>query len=280
MRQVVVLLVSLVSLLGTAVATGSGQSLPYTEVFYSSGSLRIQAYLYVPQGQGPFPVVIYNHGSREGQERTPIAWRYIGALLTESGYAAFVPERRGYGKSDGVPFSADVSNDVGARFVARMQAETDDVLAAVPSLGTIPQIDTKRIGIMGWSLGGIVTMFAVSRTDTFRAAVDQAGGSLTWDRSSALRIALEQAARQVKAPVLFMDAINDRTTASIMTLAKILQETGSPHQVRIYQPYDPPPAQATRAQRQGIALGHLIFLAEGMPLWQSDVVGFLDQYVK
>ena len=36
----------------------------YTEVFYPSGSRRIQAYLYKPNGDGPFPVVIYNHGSR------------------------------------------------------------------------------------------------------------------------------------------------------------------------------------------------------------------------
>src|SRR4051812_15714264 len=35
----------------------------YTEVFYPSGSLRIQAYLYKPAGNGPFPMVIYNHGS-------------------------------------------------------------------------------------------------------------------------------------------------------------------------------------------------------------------------
>src|SRR4030095_13371386 len=41
----------------------------YTEVFYASGSLRIQAYLYKLNGDGPFPVVIYNHGSRAGRER-------------------------------------------------------------------------------------------------------------------------------------------------------------------------------------------------------------------
>lgn len=43
----------------------------YTEVFYPSAGLRIQAYLYRPDGDGPFPVVIYNHGSRAGQERQP-----------------------------------------------------------------------------------------------------------------------------------------------------------------------------------------------------------------
>lgn len=42
---------------------------PYTEVFYPSGPLRIQAYLYRPPGNGPFPLVIYNHGSRASRER-------------------------------------------------------------------------------------------------------------------------------------------------------------------------------------------------------------------
>ena len=38
----------------------------YTEVLYPSGGLRIQAYMYKPDGNGPFPVVVYNHGSRAG----------------------------------------------------------------------------------------------------------------------------------------------------------------------------------------------------------------------
>jgi dienelactone hydrolase len=280
MRLSVVLLVSLPLLLGASHGVGFSQPEAYKIVFYPSGSLRIQAYLYLPQGQGSFPVVIYNHGSRTGQERTPIAWRYVGDLLTKNGYAALVPERRGYGKSEGLTYIEEVGKDVGPRFVARMQAETDDVLAAVSFIGTVPGIDPKRMGIMGWSLGGIVTMFAVSRTDVFRAAVDQAGGSLTWDRSPALRAALERAAHQVKVPVLFMDAQNDRTTESITTLAKILQLSSRPQQVRIYPSFTPSPAQVAVAQRQGIALGHLIFDAEGMPWWQNDVVGFLDQYVK
>jgi hypothetical protein len=38
----------------------------YTEVFSPSGNLRIRAYLYKPHGNGPLPVVIYNHGKRMG----------------------------------------------------------------------------------------------------------------------------------------------------------------------------------------------------------------------
>jgi hypothetical protein len=53
----------------------------YEEVFYPNGKLRIQAYLYLPQGDGPFPVVIYNHGSRAGRERNSIPFAYVGRML-------------------------------------------------------------------------------------------------------------------------------------------------------------------------------------------------------
>src|SRR5713101_1322333 len=131
----------------------------YSEDFYPSADLRIQAYLYKPDGDGPFPVVIYNHGSRDGRERTSVPFQYIGKMLTRAGYVVLVPERRGYGKSDGSPWWQEVGNDQ-SRLIARLQAETADVLAAIDYLRTVPSADTNRIGIMGWSFGGIVTMLA------------------------------------------------------------------------------------------------------------------------
>src|SRR5271169_4022511 len=131
---------------------------PYQEMFYQSGKLRLQAYLYKPQGAGPFPVVIYNHGSRRGRERNPTPFVFIGKMLTVAGYVVLVPERRGYGQSDGQTFTEAIGQDRGGRFVERMQAETDDVLAALDFLKTVPYADTGRVGIMGWSLGGIVTV--------------------------------------------------------------------------------------------------------------------------
>jgi dienelactone hydrolase len=108
-------------------------------------------------------------------------------------------------------------------FVGRLQAESDDVLAALDFVTTLPFVDRSRLGIMRWSLGGIVTMFAVSRSGAFRAAVKQAGGALVWDRSAALRTPLLAAASQVRLPVLLMVAQNDRTIASVTTLASTLR---------------------------------------------------------
>ena len=83
------------SLIGLLLALGVTQALaqsaavpqPYTEVFYPSGPLRIQAYLYRPPGDGPFPLVIYNHGSRANSEREPRPFSYVGRILLRSGYA-------------------------------------------------------------------------------------------------------------------------------------------------------------------------------------------------
>ena len=99
-EQAIVLLAIFFCLAATAHGQSQTES-TYSEVFYTSGNLRIQAYLYKPDGDGPFPVVIYNHGSRDGRERASVPFQYVGKILTNAGYAVLVPERRGYGKSDG-----------------------------------------------------------------------------------------------------------------------------------------------------------------------------------
>jgi dienelactone hydrolase len=259
-------------LLAAASAFGQAKA-EYTGVFYLSGTLRIEAYLYKPEGDGPFPVVIYNHGSRDGHERTSVPFQYVGTMLTKAGYVVLVPERRGYGKSDGVTWREETRNDP-SRLVPRLQAETDDVLASIDYLRTLPFADTKRMGIMGWSFGGIVTMLASSRGNAFLAAVDQAGGSLSWDGNPSLRAALTAAASKSATPTLFMVAKNDRTTASITTLAGIFEKRGAPHQMVIYEPFTP------SAGGEAAAPGHVIFSSQGASIWENDVVQFLDRYLK
>ena len=243
-----------------------GGEAPYTELFYSSGTLRIQAYLYRPEGAGPFPVVIYNHGSRDGRERESLPFRYIGTMLTGAGYAVLVPERRGYGKSDGALWWQEAANNA---LVARLQAETDDVLAGLEYLRALEFVDKKRAAIIGWSFGGIVTMLAISRSNAFAAAVDQAGGALTWDGNPTLRAALVAAAEKATTPTLFMVAKNDRTTASITTLAEIYAKRGIAHEALLYAPFTPPQGRP----------GHSLFSAQGANIWERDVVQFLNRYL-
>src|SRR2546426_7259835 len=84
---------------------------PYSTVYYKSGALRIEAYLYLPAGKGPFPLVIDNHGQYPaGQDRIEMHTRpRTSELLTTAGYAVLLPERRGFGKSDGPAFRDEVN---------------------------------------------------------------------------------------------------------------------------------------------------------------------------
>jgi len=244
----------------------------YSEIFYPSGDLRIQAYLYKPDGDGPFPVVIYNHGSRVGNERASVPFQYVGRMLTRAGYVVLVPERRGYGKSDGTIWSQETGMDQ-SRLIPRLQAETDDVLAGIAYLRTVRFVDTGRIGIMGWSFGGIVTMLAVSRSTAFLAAINQAGGALTWDGNSYVRSSIIAAAEKATTPTLFMVAQNDRTTASVATPAEIFKKRGVAHRMIIYEPFTPSKGAGFAAP------GHAVFSAQGASVWESDAVQFLGRYL-
>lgn len=255
-------------------SSGSARAEAYTEVSYRSGELRIAGFLYQPAGAGPFPAIIYNHGSRAAAERQPVPWVRLAALYVSAGYAVLVTERRGYGTSDGPTWTDAVGRDVTSRFIDRLEAETDDVLAAVEFLGTVPFVDRSRLGIVGWSLGGIVTLFAIARSKAFRAAVDQAGGVLTWRMSPALQAALTEAVRRAACPVLLLDAENDAAPEAIPALSRAMDAAQLPHKTIIYPPYMP--SQPTR----GTAPGHAIFAAEGIPIWGNDAVAFLDTYLK
>lgn len=245
---------------------------PYADVRYPSGNLSIQAYLYKPPGDGPFPVVIYNHGSRAGNERRSTPFEHVGKLLTEAGYVVLVPERRGYGRSDGATLSEEVGGNR-QRLVPRLEAEAGDVLAALDYLRAQPFADMKRAGIMGWSYGGIVTMFAISRSAAFAAAIDQAGGALTWNGNANVRSALIAAAEKAATPTLFQVAQNDRTTLSISTLADIFKQRGVVHRAVVYEPFTPSrPATDTPP-------GHQVFSAQGVHVWQKDLLEFLGRYL-
>jgi dienelactone hydrolase len=201
-------------------------------------------------------------------------YEFVGQMLTRAGYLVLVPERRGYGKSEGPMWRASprgyAASD-GLQLVSRLEEETEDVLAALDYLRTLAFADMNRIGIMGWSFGGIVTMFAVGRSTAFAVAVDQAGGALVWDGSEQMRRALIAAAKRATTPTLFLVAQNDRTTSSVTTLAEIFERRGVAHRLVIYGPFTPP--------REGaFAPGHRVFAAEGAGVWERDVVEFLGRY--
>jgi dienelactone hydrolase len=249
---------------------------PFQTLFYTSEGLRLEAYLFTPEGPGPFPLVVYNHGSRAGDARTERPMVYVAGLLLPQGYAVLVPERRGYGKSEGATMVDEVGDDRGAKFVARLEAETRDVLAAVDYVTGKPDLhlDAKRMAMVGYSFGGMVTTIAMGRDRRFAAAVAQAPGARNWIDKPAVQDALLKAARLIRKPMFCAVAENDTQTESTRAVCEAVRANRLPAEVKIYPPFMPPGAAEGTA-----GVGHAIFGPAGVSIWRDDLVAFLRKYL-
>lgn len=245
---------------------------PHETLFYTHDGLKLETYLYTPPGGGPFPMVVYNHGSAEpGKERDEWPAPFIARVLVPAGYAVLVPERRGYGKSEGKTFREDIGADRGPRFVERQRAEAGDINAAVDFVLSRPnsKIDAKRIINMGFSFGGIVTALSSATGPRYAAVILQAPGALNWPRSAEMRAALTEAAGKIRVPMLCSVAENDLTTESATTLCSAAAAAGAKTIVKIYPPF------VSGKERPGNAPGHALFSPPGLDIWRADLLGFL-----
>jgi dienelactone hydrolase len=242
----------------------------YATSFYVRDGLRLQSYLYLPAETAAAPLVVYHHGSRIGFDRLERPFPWLAHVLTAAGYAVLVPERRGYGKSEGKTFTDEVGRDRGKTFLARLQAETDDALAAIDdALKTHGErIDSRRIAMVGWSFGGIVSVLGGARNPRFAAIVAQAPGSLNWEQSPVLRAALLDAAGRIHAPLQCLVAANDATIESAKQVCARAAAGGTSATFKLYPAFTPP-------SPSDIPPGHLLFTNDGIQLWKEDVLAFL-----
>lgn len=149
-------------------ALASGEDASFT----SHDGLRISARLYLPaeQGDEAHPVIYYVHGGPQSQERPDFTWFSMPLiqLFTLHGFAVFVPNARGssgYGQS----YMKLVDRDWGG-------ADRLDHVAGVEQLKADPRLDAGRIGVMGRSYGGFMTLTLLGRhPDLWAAGVDMFG---------------------------------------------------------------------------------------------------------
>lgn len=134
--------------------------------FPSFDGRQIPAIFYRPRGAGRHPVIISVHGGPEGQERP--TWSALYQYFAACGYGVLAPNIRGsvgYGKA------YSHLDDVGLRGDA-----IEDVARAAAWLSAQPEVDGKRLAVMGGSYGGYMTLAQVAFNPTlFAAAVDVVG---------------------------------------------------------------------------------------------------------
>jgi dienelactone hydrolase len=155
--------------------------------------------------------------------------------------------------------------DYDAQLAARLEQESDDVVAALDCVSALDGIRPDHIGVMGSSFGGVNTLLAAARTDGFRCAVEFAGAAVNWERAPALREAMTAAAAKVRCPIFFIQAANDYGTGPTETLPGAV--CGAAVQAKIYPPFGVNPHE-----------GHLLE-RDGSRVWGDDVRRFLERYL-
>ena len=130
----------------------------------SAGDLDIPAWVFQPltiRGPKQHPALIWTHENIRGH----LYEHYIPYIreATSRGYIVIAPEYRG---SIGYGQEFYDAIDYGGK-------EVDDVVTAAEVLtGKYPAVDPARIGIIGWSHGGMITLLAITRNPAkFKAAV-------------------------------------------------------------------------------------------------------------
>ncbi len=128
---------------------------------------QIPAWVYKPQGKGPFPVVVSIHGGPEGQTRPGFSSTYQ-MWIDKLGVAVVLPNVRGssgYGKSYLL-----LDNNFNREDTVR------DIGALLDWIGTQPDLDADRIGLIGGSYGGYMTLASSFHySDKLKAAVERYG---------------------------------------------------------------------------------------------------------
>jgi dienelactone hydrolase len=242
-----------------------------------SGELILKGLIWFPAGRGPFPTVIFCHGSYATDDTThkPISEASaLGPLFAERGYIYLALFRRGVGlsKYQGVN-SADLmekafkqNGQEGRNAVQLQQLETDqlqDMIAGLTYLRKRQDVDLRRMAIIGHSFGGSLTLLVAEQETYLRAVIIFSGGGYSWNLSPSLRTRLISADKNIDAPIMFIHAQNDYSTTPGYVLDSILNRLNKQHTLKIYPEFGHSANQAH----------NIIFLSP--QTWEADVFGFL-----
>jgi dipeptidyl aminopeptidase/acylaminoacyl peptidase len=151
------------------VEPGWGHSVSLT---WKNDEFNVQGWLMLPKDYDPakkYPLIVEVHGGPAAAVESH--WGAGGSLspaaFSALGYFVLQPNPRGsYGQ--GEAFVQANRKDFGYGDLRDILAGVDTVLAKYP-------VDANRVGLTGWSYGGFMSMFAVTQTDRFKAAVAGAG---------------------------------------------------------------------------------------------------------
>ena len=140
---------------------------------WKSGHFTVQGWLLAPRAPvaGKSPMVTSVHGGPAAANAPRFVWEGTNADLARAGYYLFLPNPRGsYGQ--GEAFTRANIRDFGG-------GDLKDILAGIDAAERAAPVDDNRLGLMGYSYGGFMAMWANTQTDRFKAIVS-GGGLSDW----------------------------------------------------------------------------------------------------
>ncbi|MDP6349926.1 MAG: dienelactone hydrolase family protein [Chloroflexota bacterium] len=192
-----------------------------------------------PAGRGPFPAVLYSHGGRHGAVGGDL--KGTCEALAEAGYLAHAERRP--------------DNDNWA-------IQLDDALSGLDELLEHPDTDTARVGVMGFSRGGLLTLqMAIARPGDIQATILMAPAHGMTRMEETLTDVSD-----IDAPVLLLVSENDTLQADhasiIEDVEAALLAAEKAVELIVYPPYGND--------------GHTLFFEVRDPYW-PDVLDFFDK---
>ena len=217
-RSAVALLVAAVALASNARAqrdtltSAPASAFNKQRVTFKSGELTLVGYLFKPNGRGPFPLVVWNHGSEPNPGGGP-QFDSVAAIFVPAGYVVFAPVRRGHVGSEGRYIQDEITAarerggmDAAQRTMIRLHEteQLDDQLAGQAYARHVAGVDTTRMVVAGCSYGGIQTLLVAERGAGYKAAIPISPAALSWQFSPLLQERLVRAVAKIEIPVFLI----------------------------------------------------------------------------
>ena len=217
----------------------------------SKDGAMISNLLYRPSNAGAkqkLPLILYIHGGPVGQDE--FGFDMTSQILASAGYAVATVNYRG-SSGRGLAFTRSIFADWGIR-------EVMDIVGAADHLIKEGIVDENRMGIAGWSYGGISTNYTIATDQRFKAAVSGAGSGLQFTMygvdqyvsqyETELGTPWKQPEKwmklsypffhvdKIKTPTLFMGSQNDFNVpvAGAEQMYQALRSLGIPTQLVVY----------------------------------------------
>jgi carboxymethylenebutenolidase len=222
-------------------------------VTFKSGDRALFGALYKPQGAGPFPALIWNHGSEKAPGAGP-QFGSVASIFVPAGYVVFAPVRRGHGYSKGryiVDAIQQTRAAEGAEAANRMAVhlleteQLDDQLAGLAYAKQQAFVDRDRIAVAGCSYGGIQTLLGAERNVGYKAAISLSPAALSWNNNPLLQKRLLQSLQGINIPVLLLQPAATPAWNRAACLARKPRDWANPLQPKSTPIRDPRMSGAT-----------------------------------